>query len=125
MTVSVRDLTSLWTNLLQPIGLLPDIDRRVRAIEQLLVEIGATMATQADIDALTALLQAEDSQLNTAVGNLTTAVTGIAAEIAALQQQNPQLDLSGLQTELTNSQAAAAQIQTAVASAAALVPASG
>ena len=45
-----------------------------------------TMATQADVDALTA--------------GLTQAVAGIQAEIASLQAANPTLDLSGLTAEV-------------------------
>lgn len=81
------------------------------------------MATQADIDAVTAALTAEDSELNTAVSGLNTSVTNIQALIAQLQQQNPQLDLTALQAELQNSQTQATNIQTAVQSAASLVPA--
>lgn len=67
---------------------LGDIRETLRRIEN-------TMATQADIDALTTALTADDA--------------AIAQEIAALQAANPALDLSGLQA--------------AVAATAALVPA--
>jgi peptidoglycan hydrolase CwlO-like protein len=81
------------------------------------------MATQAEIDAVTAALVQEDSDLNTAVANLTAADTAIENQIAALQQANPALDLSGLQAELTKSQAASAAVASAVAATAAIVPA--
>lgn len=47
------------------------------------------MATQADVDALTARLAALDTRT-------TTAVAAIQAEIAALQAANPALDLTAL-----------------------------
>lgn len=80
------------------------------------------VATQADVDALTAALQSEDSELSTAVSSLQTSVTAIQAEIAQLQQANPALDLSALTAEVANSQAQADAVQSAVAAAAALVP---
>lgn len=80
------------------------------------------VATQADVDALTSALQAEDSELSTAVSGLQTSVTAIQAEIVQLQQANPTLDLSALTAEVANSQAQADAVQSAVAAAAALVP---
>lgn len=64
-------------------------------IRETLKRIETKMATQADIDALTTALTADDA--------------AIATEIAALQAANPSLDLSALQA--------------AVAATAALVPA--
>lgn len=80
------------------------------------------VATQADVDALTAALQAEDSELSTSVSGLQASVVAIQAEITQLQQANPTLDLSALTAEVTNSKAQADAVQAAVASAAALVP---
>lgn len=103
---------------------LHDVDRRITAVEGGLTMLGEQlMATQADIDAVTQALAAEDSDLNQAVSDLTTSVSAITDEIAALQQANPQLDLTALQNEVANSQAKAAAVRDAVASAAALVPA--
>jgi TolA-binding protein len=103
---------------------LQQLKRRVRALEtEQRIQGEDIMATQADIDAVTAALVSEDSALNTAVTNLTAADTAIQSEIAALQAANPALDLSGLQAEMTKSQAASAAVATAVAATAALVPA--
>jgi hypothetical protein len=49
------------------------------------------MATQADVDALTARLQAVDTRNQAAV-------VAIQAEIVALQAANPELDLTALTT---------------------------
>lgn len=67
------------------------------------------MATQDQVDALTAELTAETSSLNAAVA-------GIQAEIAALQAANPAVDLTALQAQ-------ADALGAAVSAAAALVPA--
>lgn len=92
------------------------LSRDVKKLEKMI------MATQSDIDAVTAALVQEDSDLNAAVASLTAADTAIAAEIAALQAANPALDLSGLQAELASSQAASAAVAAAVSATAALVP---
>jgi hypothetical protein len=52
------------------------------------------MATQADVDALTAAVSGVST-------DLAAAVTNIQAEIAALQTANPALDLSALQTAVS------------------------
>lgn len=75
-----------------------------------------TVATQADIDALTAAVTADDSAL---LG----AVTGIAAEIAALQSANPDLDLSGLQGKVTDLSSAVTSVQALVPAATTPAPA--
>lgn len=63
---------------------LAHLERQILAVEKKNTTIGeALVATQADVDAITA--------------NVQTAVTNIQAEITALQQANPSLDLSGLQ----------------------------
>jgi len=76
------------------------------------------MATQADVDALTAALVAEDAELNTAVSDLQASVAAIAALLAVPPAQ---LDLAALQAEVATSQTLADAVQAAVASAAALV----
>lgn len=78
-------------------------DKKIKRLEVM------AMASQADVDALTAALAQEDSDLNTAV-------TGIQAEIAALQAANPALDLTALSAQVDAT-------AVAVAAAAALVPA--
>ena len=89
---------------------LAHIERHIRALEQVQTIQGEKIvASQADIDALTAALAQEDSDLNTAV-------TAIQAEIVALQQANPALDLTALSAQVDATAAA-------VAAAAALVPA--
>ena len=86
-----------------------EIERRVRALEMHVHHQGdQIVATQADIDALTAALTAEDAEL-------LAAVVAIQAEIAALQEANPELDLSGLT-------GAVAATSAAVDAVAALVP---
>jgi len=55
------------------------IDRRLAAIEKAVHDIRSNMATQADVDALTAALVAEDAELNTAVSDLQASVAAIAA----------------------------------------------
>jgi hypothetical protein len=75
------------------------------------------MATQADIDALTTALTAEDAELNAGVSSLQTSVAAIAELLQA-----PELDVTALQAEVANSQSLADAVQAAVASAAALVP---
>lgn len=88
---------------------ITNIERRIRVLEATEHTQGEQIvSTQADVDALTAALTADDSQLNAAV-------VAIQAEIAALQNANPALDLSGL----TSAVAATADAVTAVA---ALVP---
>lgn len=59
-----------------------------KQIDDLNKKVG-TMASQSDVDALTARLVALDTRT-------TTAVAAITAEIAKLQSANPDLDLSGL-----------------------------
>lgn len=94
-----------------------ELDRRLRELwdyvlgqAKLINKLGEqAVVAQSDIDALTAEVTQEDSDLNSAV-------TAIQAEIVALQQANPALDLSGLQSEVD-------AVKTAVAAAAALVPA--
>lgn len=77
-----RALECYYQDRIAPV--LADIERHIRAIEQTQTILGERiMATQADIDALTAQLTAD--------------VDAINAEIAALQAANPALDLSGLQ----------------------------
>lgn len=89
--------------------LLSNIDGQIMAIEETVTKIGERqVSTQADVDALTAALAQEDSDLNTAVA-------GIQAEIAALQSANPALDLSALSAQVDATRAA-------VAAASALVP---
>jgi hypothetical protein len=78
-------------------------------IAETLHRIENTMATQADVDALTTALTSDTSELGTAL-------TAISDQIASLQAANPGVDLSGLQT-------AAANLGTAVTNIAALVPA--
>ena len=90
-----RRLNDLWSYVLGQTGQLTQLGERL-------------MASQADIDALTAALAQEDSDLNTAV-------TGIQAEIVALQNANPALDLTALSAQVDATAAA-------VAAAAALVP---
>lgn len=76
---------------------------------EIVTQIGdRQMSQQDDINALTAALAQEDSDLNAAV-------TGIQAEIAALQNANPALDLTALTAQVDATAAA-------VAAAAALVP---
>lgn len=104
-------IKSLWTYV------------RAQRVQIKKLEIGVQqMASQADVDALTAALNAEDAELGTAVSGLQGSVTAIAAEIAALQAAQPALDLSALSAEVANSQAQADAVAAAVASAAALVP---
>jgi len=90
-----RRLNDLWSYVLGQTGIITQLGEKL-------------MATQADIDALTAALAQEDSDLNTAV-------TGIQAEIVALQNANPALDLTALSAQVDATAAA-------VAAAAALVP---
>lgn len=94
-----------------------NIDRRLSAIEETVNRIGDQMATQADIDALTTALTAEDAELNAGVSSLQVSVAAIAALLQA-----PELDVTALQAEVANSQSLADAVQAAVASAAALVP---
>lgn len=76
---------------------LANIERHIRAIEQTQTILGEKiMATQADIDALTAQLNAD--------------VEAINAEIAALQAANPALDLSGLQAAVDAATATATSV---------------
>jgi chromosome segregation ATPase len=96
---------------------LKSVDSHVLAIEEITTQIGSTVATQADVDALTAALTAEDAELTTGVSSLQASVAAIAALLQA-----PELDLSALQAEVANSQAQADAVAAAVASAAALVP---
>lgn len=56
------------------------------------------MATQADVDALTARLAALDTRAQNAV-------TAIQAEIVKLQSANPSLDLTGLTTAVSKLEA--------------------
>jgi len=95
------------------------IDRRLAAIEKAVHDIRSNMATQADVDALTAALVAEDAELNTAVSSLQASVAAIAALLAVPPAQ---LDIAALQAEVATSQTLADAVQAAVASAAALVP---
>jgi peptidoglycan hydrolase CwlO-like protein len=89
-------LTQVWAYLL--------------AQEEIINKIGERqVATQSDVDALTAALAQEDSDLNAAV-------SGIQAEIDSLKAANPSLDLSALSAQVDATKAA-------VAAAAALVPA--
>jgi hypothetical protein len=90
-----RRLSDLWSYVLGQTGQITRLGEGL-------------MAQQEDIDALTAALAQEDSDLNTAV-------TGIQAEIAALQNANPALDLTALTAQVDATAAA-------VAAAAALVP---
>ena len=95
----------------------------VRAQKVTTTKLGAKiLSTQADVDALTAALQAEDSELNAAVGGLQTSVTAIQAEIAALKAANPALDLTALTAEVGNSKSQADAVAAAVATVAAIVP---
>jgi len=64
-------------------------DAKLDQILSLLATIGETMATQADIDALTAQVQKVQTEVMGAVQVL-------KDEIAALQNQNPALDLTAL-----------------------------
>lgn len=92
----VAALTQVWAYLL--------------AQEEIINKIGERqVATQSDVDALTAALAQEDSDLNAAV-------SGIQAEIDSLKAANPSLDLSALSAQVDATKAA-------VAAAAALVPA--
>jgi hypothetical protein len=77
-------------------------------IRETLQRIENTMATQADIDALTTALTADDA--------------AIATEIANLQAANPNLDLSALTAAVA---ATAALVPAATTSAAPGVPAAG
>jgi copper chaperone CopZ len=69
-------------------------------------KLGAeSVATQSDVDALTAQVQTLDGQVATLTSALQSqdatvqnAITNIEAEITALQNANPQLDLSALQS---------------------------
>lgn len=83
-----------------------------------------TMATQADIDALTTQVQAIDTAVAAAVNTLTADDSAIAQALAAVAQQNPDLDLSGVQAAVAQ---AAADVQSslgdAVAATTALIPA--
>jgi hypothetical protein len=79
-------------------------------------------ASQADIDAVTAALQAEDSALNAAVASLSAADQAISDQLAALAAANPALDLSALQAEVANSASASQAVADAVSATAALVP---
>lgn len=101
---------------------LRNIDCRLAAIEQKLTQIGAHMATQADVDALTTAVDTLVTNLIADDSALQTAVAGIAAEIAALQAQNPALDISALQTSVEGAQAAVTQIGTDAISVQGLIP---
>jgi hypothetical protein len=103
-------------------NLLKNIDCRLTAIEQKLTQIGAHMATQADVDALTTAVDTLVTSLTADDSALQAAVAGIAAEIAALQQQNPALDISALQSSVAGAQAAVTQISTDATSVQALIP---
>ena len=54
------------------------------------------MATQADVDALTAEIGTVETDLGTLASDLSTATSEIQAEIDALASGNPALDLTGL-----------------------------
>lgn len=86
---------------------LAHIDARFAAIEKNITTIGAAqVATQADIDALTTALTAEDSSLQTSIANIQ----------AWINSQPAGPDITALQAIVT-------QVGTDVANAAALVPA--
>lgn len=87
-----------------------DAFRRIeRSLAELHRKVDRLMATQAEIDAMVADIEAK-------VGALGTAADAIKAEIAALQNANPALDLSGLTK-------AVADLDTAAADVAAIPPA--
>ena len=60
------------------------------------------MATQADIDALTAQLTERDATLTTALTGIQGDVDTLKAEIAALQTGNPALNVAGLQAAVAS-----------------------
>ena len=57
------------------------------------------------LENLMALVQVEQTDLDTLASNLEAAVTAVESEIAALKQALPAADLSGLNTALANLQA--------------------
>jgi hypothetical protein len=68
------------------INIGPNYGPQLNRIENLLKNIGAKMATQADVDALTSLVTAQTTKLQT-----------IDTEVKALATANPGLDISALQ----------------------------
>jgi uncharacterized protein YjlB len=102
---------------------LQGIYRRITALEVMAgIEGAMIVATQADVDALTAAVGDLESQVTADETELGTAVAGIQAEIDALKNANPALDLTGLQAKVTDAQSAVTDLGTAVSSVSALVP---
>lgn len=102
---------------------LKDIYRRVTALEVIAgIEGAMIVATQADVDALTAAVGDLESQVTADETQLGTAVAGIQAEIDALKNANPALDLTGLQAKVTEAQGAVTDLGAAVNNVSALVP---
>lgn len=102
---------------------LKDIWRRLSALEVMAgIEGEMIVATQADVDALTAAVGDLEDQVTADETQLGTAVTGIQAEIDALKNANPALDLSGLQAKVTDATTAVTNLGTAVSNVSALVP---
>ena len=82
-------------------------------IKRSLKEITRDMATQADIDALTAQVTANNPALAATLASIATDTTKIEAEIASLKAANPAIDLTALTAAVaglaTNAQAAATE----------------
>jgi hypothetical protein len=74
-----------------PFSRNPSLQAQITALSK---KVGL-MATQADVDALTARLAALDTRAKNAVA-------AIQAEIAKLQTANPSLDLTGLTAAVSN-----------------------
>lgn len=98
---------------------ITNINRRLSAIEEKLTQIGVSMATQADIDALTqavsdltAKVTADDSQLQ----------AGVAAVQAWIASQPADVDVSGLQDAVGQLSAGVDAVGTDAENVANLVP---
>lgn len=85
------------------LGIGAALRRIQQSLDVLNWKVDRFMATQADLDAAVADIEAK-------VGALGTAADAIKAEIAALQQANPALDLSGLTKAVSDLDAAAATV---------------
>lgn len=99
--------------------LLRDIRSRTHHISERLTQ----MATQADVDTLTATLNDAVTSIQAEADQLGTALQQIQDEIAALQNSNPTVDLTGLQSAVDGVSSATASLQAAADSVEAIPPA--
>jgi hypothetical protein len=102
---------------------MSEVLARVAAVLQQVTEIKAkvdTLATQAQVDALAARVQAMRDGLAAQQAALTAAVGGIRDDLVALKNANPALDLGSLNANVTAAESALAGVGVAVAGAQAL-----